>query len=296
MTTVGRVLRGYSRFRFDSVYEKRPVAPGHPGVKPMVVANWKMNGDTFSAQDYLHSLVSGNTSGVGVEAKLDEIDVVLAPPSLSLHFIRGLLQRVYSSSKIALAVQNIHPEEKGAFTGEVSAEQAREAGASYAIVGHSERRRLFHESNAFANQKVLAALRAGLVPILCVGETQPERKAGVTRNVVKSQVEKGLNGVPREDFPDRIVLAYEPVWAIGAGRPATPEQADEIQGFMRDIIAELYGKESALYTRILYGGSVMPDNIDALMAMPNIDGALVGGASLDPGKFERIALFGLNNG
>lgn len=288
------VLRGYLRLEIGGIYEKQPVPQGHRGVRPMVVANWKMNGTTTSTQDYLFSFIGRNVSGVGERTPLDDIEVVLAPGTLSVYLMSHLLKTTYSRSRAALAVQNIHPEPKGAFTGEISAEQAQEAGAGFAIVGHSERRKLFQESNAFINQKVLAALRAGLVPILCVGETLTEREEGITKTVVGSQVREGLMGVQQEAFSDKVVLAYEPVWAIGAGRPATPEQADEIQGFMRDIVAELYGRESALYIRILYGGSVAPDNIDAFMAMPSIDGALVGGASLDPRKFEKIAMFGLN--
>jgi triosephosphate isomerase len=189
-----------------------------------------------------------------------------------------------------VGAQNCHPDPDGAFTGEISCTMLKAAGASMVILGHSERRHLLGETDAFVNRKVKAALAARLKPILCVGETLAERDAGRTTEVVLGQVRRGLEGVGTDAMRD-VVLAYEPVWAIGTGKTATPAQADEVHAAIRNELVLLYGKPVAEDTLILYGGSVKPSNVDGLMAMPNVDGALVGGASLDEADFHRIIWF-----
>ncbi len=194
-------------------------------------------------------------------------------------------QRGYS-----LAAQDCHWEEKGAFTGEISPVMLKDVGCEYVIVGHSERRQLFGETDETVRLKAAAVFEAGMVPVVCVGEVLDQREQGKTFEVVGSQLEGALNGLTR-DQAERLVIAYEPVWAIGTGRTATPEQAQEVHAFIRERIGILFNKEVEKKIRILYGGSVKPDNIDALMAKPDIDGALVGGASLEAGSFKRIIQF-----
>jgi triosephosphate isomerase len=178
-------------------------------------------------------------------------------------------------------------EREGAFTGEVSADMLLSVSCSHVLIGHSERRHIFHEGNDLVNKKVLAALQSGLKPVLCVGELLEEREAEKTESVVQEQITSGLNGVNSGRFID-IVIAYEPVWAIGTGKTATPDDADAVHAFIRKSVKGAYGEKIAEELRIIYGGSVKPDNIDGLMAMDNIDGALVGGASLKPDSFLRI--------
>jgi len=228
-------------------------------------------------------LVEGIKAGV---ADIRGREVLVAPPFTALETVARLLY----GSPILLAAQNLHWEAKGAFTGEVSAPMLRELGCTHAIIGHSERRQLFGETDESVNRKVASALAHGLTPILCVGETLAERESGQTLTIIDTQLRRGLLG--RDAAAIRAtVIAYEPVWAIGTGKVATPEQAQEVHAFIRRVLADLGGKDAEAGCRILYGGSVKGDNIDALMRQPDIDGALVGGASLQVESFVRIAQF-----
>ncbi|HEY8369404.1 MAG TPA: triose-phosphate isomerase [Thermodesulfobacteriota bacterium] len=254
---------------------------GAPGRRPLLAGNWKLHGrlaEAAALAGAVRDAVAG-TSGR---------DVVLCPPFTAV----AEVARVLAGSPIAVGGQDCFWEPKGAFTGEVSAEMLKDAGASFVIVGHSERRQYFGETDETVARKVAAARRAGLVPILCVGERLEEREAGRTLEVVSRQVTAGLAGVsPADAEAGRLVVAYEPVWAIGTGRTATPAQAQEVHAAIRRLLAERFGAAAASAVRIQYGGSVKPDNIDALMAEPDIDGALVGGASLDAAGFARIVGF-----
>ena len=247
--------------------------------RPIMAGNWKMNMLVSEAE----ALVNGLKAGLeGTE----EVDVVVAPPFPSLYPVSKAL----SGSSIALAGQNLHWEESGAYTGEVSASMLLDVGCKYVIIGHSERRQYFGETDETVNRRVKAALAAGLDPIVCVGEVLEERKSGRTWEVVERQTREGLAGISREDA-ERLVLAYEPVWAIGTGETATPDQAQEVHGKIRGLIEELYGDAIAQGLRIQYGGSVKPDNVRGLMDRPDVDGALVGGASLKVDSFLGIVKF-----
>ena len=213
------------------------------------------------------------------------MDIVVAPPFTSLH---AAVDKARDST-IAVSAQNLHWEREGAFTGEVSGPMIRDAGAEYVIVGHSERRTLFGETNATVNKKIGAALNAQLVPIVCVGETLPQRDANQTNAVLDEQLRDALDGFTADQLRD-AVIAYEPVWAIGTGRNATPEQAQEAHSHVRARLRQWFGVEFAERCRILYGGSVKPDNIRSLVSQPDVDGALVGGASLDVKAFADIVL------
>lgn len=210
-------------------------------------------------------------------------DIVIAPPFTS---IAAAVEATQGSS-IAIAAQNLHWEREGAFTGEVSARMIVDAGCKYVIIGHSERRQFFGETDESVHRKTQAALLAGLTPIVCVGETLPERESGVTKDVLRRQFEGGFAALTEDSF-SRILIAYEPVWAIGTGRTATPEIAEDAHRFIRELASGKFGEARANAVRILYGGSVKPDNIKGLMAQPDIDGGLVGGASLDPKSFAAI--------
>ena len=242
----------------------------------LTAGNWKMCLDLRGAIQ----LASGLKREVG---DLAERDVVLFPPFPFLPDVCDVVQ----GTNIEVGAQNLHPEAQGAFTGEVSGPMLASVGCRWAIVGHSERRDLFGEKDAFLNKKLRAALGAGLKPILCVGEHLEDRDAGRAQDVVTGQVRAGLDGFSGEDL-EQITIAYEPVWAIGTGRTATPEQANEMHGGIRRLLGELFGTSTASATRILYGGSVKPGNAKALMAEPDIDGALVGGASLKVEDFVQI--------
>jgi triosephosphate isomerase (TIM) len=213
-------------------------------------------------------------------------DIVIAPPFTSI----AAAVEATSGSAIAISAQNLHWEREGAFTGEVSARMIADAGCKYVIVGHSERRQYFGETDETVHRKTQAALLAGLTPIVCVGETLPEREGGVMRDVLRKQFEGGFAALTEADF-SRILIAYEPVWAIGTGRTATPEIAEDAHRFIRDLAKAKFGDERGNGVRILYGGSVKPDNIKGLMAQPDIDGGLVGGASLDAKSFAAIVNF-----
>jgi len=231
----------------------------------MIAGNWKMHNNKSEAVLLAKAVKEGTQDISGG-------DVVLAPPFTAL-------QSVYETivgSHVLLAAQNIYYEDKGAFTGEISPLMLKDVGCSYVIIGHSERRKYFHETDEAVNLKVKKSLATGIKPIVCVGETEEERNKGITEFVVGIQVKKALYGI---DNIDEIVIAYEPVWAIGTGKNATPIEAEEVHRFIRNIIGDIYG-EVCNNTKILYGGSVTPDNIGELIGMEDIDGALVGGASL----------------
>ena len=243
---------------------------------PMIAGNWKLHNTLDEARRLATGLVDG-CSG------LDDREIVIAPAFTALTAVAGIL----SGSPLQLAAQNCYPEASGAFTGEVSAALLKDAGCAYVILGHSERRQLMGESDGFVRSKVLSALAADLRVILCIGETLQEREAEQMLEVLTRQVREGLAGVPAEQM-QHLVIAYEPVWAIGTGKTATPDQAQEAHSFVRGLLQGLYTPEIAAQTRILYGGSVKPDNVDQLMAQADIDGALVGGASLKVDDFLRI--------
>jgi triosephosphate isomerase (TIM) len=247
---------------------------------PVMAGNWKMHCTSGEAVVLATELVERLASGV-------EAEVIVSPAYTSLIPVREAL----AGSAIALAAQNIHWEPKGAFTGEVCAEMAKDAGCTHVIIGHSERRALFGETDASVNRKVIAALAMGLTPIVCVGETLADREAGATRSVVLGQLDGALEGLDDEAI-GQLIVAYEPVWAIGTGLTATPAQAQEVHGWIRERLASLAGSGVADGLRILYGGSVKPDNVAELMGQTDIDGALVGGASLKADSFERIVRFG----
>lgn len=248
---------------------------------PLLAGNWKMNLNF----DQSTALVKAIAIGI---RDLSGVEVLVAPPFTSLHVVRQAI----GNSSIYLAAQNMHWEKDGAFTGEVSAQMLIEAGCSHVILGHSERRSLFKERDEMINYKVKSAVSAGLIPIVCVGETLEERENSWTFDVIRNQLSGSLKHfVDEKNLPVSTILAYEPVWAIGTGRTATPEQAQEVHVFIRNWLTETFGKNASDQIRILYGGSVKPDNIKALMSNPDIDGALVGGASLKPESFIGIIKF-----
>lgn len=244
-------------------------------VRPFLAANWKMNKTLGETREFLRAFIP-------LVKEVGDADIVVAPPFLSL----GAAAEEIRGSNVLLSAQDVFWEEKGAFTGEVSSQMLRDAGCRYVIVGHSERRQYFGEDDAVVNKKVGAAKKAGIGVIFCVGESLEEREAGRTFDVVRREVEKGLAGIG----PDDLVVAYEPIWAIGTGKTATPDQAQEVHAFIREILSGLYGGTAA-GIRILYGGSVTPENVDSLMAQKDINGALVGGASLKAESFSRIVHF-----
>jgi triosephosphate isomerase (TIM) len=238
-----------------------------------VAGNWKMHNTIEESVTLAKSIVDGVKS-------IKKGEVVLAPPFTSLYSVAQTIK----GSRVTLAAQNMYSEDKGAFTGEVSPIMLKDIGCTYVIIGHSERRKYFHEQDKEVNLKVKKALSLGLKPIMCVGETDAERVQGITQSVVDRQVNLGLSSVEKID---NVVIAYEPVWAIGTGKVATSAQAQEAHAFIRNILKETYGN-TAGNIRILYGGSVTKDNIGELITMEDIDGALVGGASLKPDGFLGI--------
>jgi triosephosphate isomerase len=244
--------------------------------KPFVAGNWKMNTSAAEAETLINGLKP-------LVADADGVDVAVAPPFVYLH------KAVYTAkgSPVLVGAQNCYFETSGAFTGEVAPEMLKDVGCDFVILGHSERRHIFGETDGMINQKVKKALAAGLDVILCVGELLKEREAGKTESVVETQLAGGLQDIPDGDMA-KITIAYEPVWAIGTGKTATPEQAQEVHRFIRNWLAGTTGGDVAGQTRIQYGGSVKPDNAGELMAQPDIDGALVGGASLKADSFAAI--------
>jgi triosephosphate isomerase (TIM) len=247
--------------------------------RSLIVGNWKMHGTRAEAEHLLSALRTHLGRPVDRE-------VVVAPPFGTLETAGRLL----AGTSIHLAAQNLHWEPQGAFTGEVAGPMLKELGCSYVIIGHSERRQYFGETDEHVAKKVQAARRDALVPIICVGETLEEREHGETLAVIARQIRGALQGQDAKAIAS-LVVAYEPVWAIGTGRTATPSQAQEVHAFIRSTLAGLGDHPAAEIVRILYGGSVKPDNVDSLMAQSDIDGALVGGASLDAEAFARIVQF-----
>ncbi len=246
---------------------------------PIIAGNWKLNKTRMEAQALAKGIVEQTQDSQGV-------DIVLCPVYTALETVGQVL----TGSQVKLGAQNVFWEESGAFTGEVSSSLLKDAGCTYVIIGHSERRQYFGETDETVNKKLKAALAAGLVPIVCVGETLEEREAGKVEAVVGSQLRGGLTGLSDEDFA-KIIIAYEPVWAIGTGKTATPEQAQEVHAFIRAQLGQLAGKATADVIRIQYGGSVKPDNVKELMSKEDIDGALVGGASLKADSFAALVNF-----
>jgi len=247
--------------------------------RPLIVANWKMNKTIEESVDFVEKFRPLVSAAQGV-------DMALAPPFTSLRPV----SRALEGSTVALAAQNMHWEGSGAYTGEISPLMLRDAGCHYVILGHSERRQFFGEGDGEVSRKVLAAMGEGIIPILCVGETLGERDYGKTFDTVGAQLRGGLVDVVLETGTE-LVVAYEPVWAIGTGKTASPEEAQEVHAFARSQLAEIFGKNTSGSIRILYGGSVKAENAKALMGMPDIDGALVGGASMQPDSFAGIVLF-----
>ena len=246
---------------------------------PMIAGNWKLNKTCGEAVELINALKPAVADVTGVE-------IVVAPVFTAL----AAVSEAIAGSNILLAGQNCYPEVNGAFTGEVSPALLKDVGCSYVIIGHSERRQLLKESDEFINRKIKAATAAGMGAILCIGETLEEREADQMFDILRRQVRLGLKKLAA-DAMDTVVIAYEPVWAIGTGKTATDEQAQEAHAFIRALVKETYTEEIADATRILYGGSVKPANVDQLMAQPDVDGALVGGASLQAEDFAGIVDF-----
>jgi triosephosphate isomerase len=245
---------------------------------PFVAGNWKMYKTVQEAVLFvkeLRSLVNDVT----------DVDIVVAPPFTAIKAVADAAR----NSNIGVAAQDVHWEREGAFTGEVSTGMIKEAGAEYVIVGHSERRRLFGETDVIVNRKTVAALAAGLAPIVCVGETLEEREGRETLAVLDRQIKGGLDGLTADQVAG-LVIAYEPVWAIGTGRNATAAQAEEAHAHVRTRLRQWFGGDTADRCRVIYGGSVKPDNIRELITEPDVDGALVGGASLDARSFRDIVV------
>lgn len=246
--------------------------------KSFIAGNWKMNTDIHSSVKLAEGVVSGCKDVAG-----SKVDVAVCPPFVYLQQVGKALQ----SSHIALGSQDIYFEQKGAFTGEISAAMLKDVGCAYALCGHSERRHVIGETDELINKKVHAAILGGLLPVLCVGELLDERKANKTAEVVTRQMKKGLAGLIAEKM-SAVTIAYEPVWAIGTGLTATPQQAQEVHALIRKLVAEMYDRKIADAIRIQYGGSVKPDNAGELMSQEDVDGLLVGGASLKAEDFVAI--------
>ncbi len=245
-------------------------------MKPLIAANWKMNKTRKEIDQYFNEFLKM------VPYISSDIEVTIIPPFVYIPYVAEKL----AGTVISYGAQNVFYEDSGAYTGEVSPVMLRDIGCTYVVVGHSERRKYFCETDETVNLKVKKVLESGMRPIVCVGETLEERESGKTFEVVERQIRNGLKEVD-PDSPEKLVVAYEPVWAIGTGKTASPEQAEEVHAFIRKLLKDLVG-DKAEEIRILYGGSVKPGNVAGLMAMENINGALVGGASLDPVSFYKI--------
>ena len=246
--------------------------------KPFVAGNWKMNTDSLTSVSLVREVAEGVSDIAG-----ESVDVAILPPFVYICYVVGAL----STSRIAVGAQDIYFEQKGAFTGEISAAMLKDVGCAYVLCGHSERRHVIKETDEMVNKKVSATISGGLLPILCVGELLEERKMEKTADVVKRQIEKGLAGLGEEKAA-AITIAYEPVWAIGTGLNATPAQAQQVHLMIRQLLAKIYNKRIAEDMRILYGGSVNAANAASLMAQDDVDGLLVGGASLKAQDFISI--------
>jgi len=242
--------------------------------KPMIAGNWKMYKDINEAIELANEIKRSVFD-------VNNVDIVICPPFTNLSEIGEML----NETKVGLGAQNCYWEDEGAYTGEVSISMLKSVGCKYVIIGHSERRGLFGETDKSVNAKIKAAIDKGIIPIMCVGETLEEREAGKTLEIVKTQVTDGLEGLSEKDL-DPLVIAYEPVWAIGTGKTATPLQAQEVHAVIRGLLKELFSETFSSTRRILYGGSVKPDNIEKLMSEEDIDGGLIGGASL---KYDSFA-------
>lgn len=244
---------------------------------PLMMGNWKMHKTPEESAKLAEEIKKGIFD-------TEDREVVIAPPFTSLERVK----EITDNSPIVLAAQNMHWEPSGAYTGEISGDFLLEMGCKYVILGHSERRKYFAEKDELINRKLLYALKIGLIPVLCLGETLSQREEGNTSKVIEEQFLKCFRNI---ESPEKVVIAYEPVWAIGTGRTAIPEQASEVHSHIRKLLSTTYNRDVAEDIRILYGGSVKPENIDELMAQSQIDGALVGGASLIPDSFIRIVKF-----
>ena len=247
--------------------------------KPMIAGNWKMNKTVAESEEFIQGLLPRVTTA-------DAVDVIICPPFTSLEAMVDSTR----GSRVEVYAQNMHEEPSGAFTGEISASMLSELDVHGVILGHSERRAYFNETDEALAKKVAAAIHAELVPMLCVGETDAEREAGTMEERLRTQVTEGLSSISDADLL-KVAIAYEPVWAIGTGKVATPEQAQEACAFIRSLLAER-SQEAADSVRILYGGSAKPDNAGELLALPDCDGLLIGGASLDPGSLADMAAAG----
>lgn len=247
--------------------------------RPLIAGNWKMYKTPQEAAETAEQLVEQVRD-------VSDVDIMIAPPFTALESV----SRAIKNSPVALGAQDLYWEEEGAYTGEISAPMLKSMGCEYGIIGHSERRQYFGETDKTVNQKIQAAIRIGLKPVFCIGETEQERESEQTFSVLDKQVRKGLERLVLEQL-DTLIIAYEPVWAIGTGKTATDDQAQEVHQFIRSLIEKSFGNDLSKSIRILYGGSVKPDNIANLMAMPDIDGALVGGASLSAESFGKIVQF-----
>jgi len=243
---------------------------------PLIAGNWKMF-KTCSEAVATTAVLVKNVADVSGR------DVMIAPPYTALYPVSEVL----AGSRVSLGAQNLFWEKEGAYTGEISAAMLASAGCRYVIIGHSERRQYFNETDETVNRRIQAALKGALIPVFCVGESEQARDSGETFSVLDKQIKNGLKGLFAKDL-EKLVIAYEPVWAIGTGKTATSRQAQEVHEFLRSLIKEGLGRELADSIRILYGGSVKPDNIAELMGMPDVDGALVGGASLNADTFSAI--------
>ena len=244
--------------------------------KPIIAGNWKMNKLTSEAVELAREVK--NKTGTIVDR-----EIVLCPPFTVLSSVKEVIK----NSSIKLGAQNMYWEVRGAYTGEVSPTMLKDIGCNYVVLGHSERRQYFGETNETVNKKAKVAFSTGLIPIVCVGETLQQREKGETLTVIEEQVKTGLSGLTKEESKG-LVVAYEPVWAIGTGKTATPDQAEQVQRFVRKLLGQMFGRENAQAIRILYGGSINPDNISALMSCENVDGGLVGGASLKAESFLKV--------
>lgn len=247
--------------------------------KPFIAGNWKMHKTASEASNTAERLA-------GLVADAADVDVMIAPTFIALEAVRKAIQ----GSPVALGAQNLFWEKEGAYTGEISPPMLVAAGCKYVIIGHSERRQLFGETDETVNKRIRAALDHHLIPILCIGESESEREAEKTFSVLDKQIQNGLEGFLSNDLKD-LVIAYEPVWAIGTGKTATKEQAQEVHEYIRSLIEKIFDPGLAQSMRIQYGGSVKPGNIKELMEMPDVDGALVGGASLEAETFGKIVRF-----
>lgn len=244
--------------------------------KYLIAGNWKMNKTPADGAELAKEIAT-------FVSKDESVEVVVCPTAVALDRVSGVIE----DSAVKLGAQNLYPKASGAYTGEVSAEMLRAVFAKYVILGHSERREYFGETDAFVNEKVRFSLESNLNPILCIGETLEERESGEMLTVVKTQLLGGLEQVSADDMP-KVVIAYEPVWAIGTGKTATPEMAQEVHASIRGLLVEKYGDAVANRVRILYGGSMKPANADELLAQKDIDGGLIGGAALDAKSFSEL--------